>query len=298
MTVEAPSLPVTEGGVFFVSVVSDRALKEVSGQFQNEKVVFFPDSAPAQSKGLLVEKNKDPLTKVAAQDLAKTPEKPEPFRYTAIVGVEYGTTAGKVTLRIAGRTADGDDEIGERKIDVVVKNGVFRSEILRVPPRMVSPNEKDLKQIEKDRELILKAYANSTNEKLWDPPVLLPVRKGITSPYGSSRVYNGIKHNVHYGTDFRAPLKTPIHAPITGRAVVARFLFYTGYTVILDHGYGLFTIYGHMSKLKVKEGNMVKKGQVVGLSGATGRSSGPHLHWGVNLHGVKVDPMVFAEMLK
>ena len=79
---------------------------------------------------------------------------------------------------------------------------------------------------------------------------------------------------------------------------VSRKLFFTGNTVILDHGYGLFTIYGHMSKLKVKEGQIIKKGEVLGLSGMTGRANGPHLHWGVNLHGVKVDPMVLVQTLK
>jgi murein DD-endopeptidase MepM/ murein hydrolase activator NlpD len=78
---------------------------------------------------------------------------------------------------------------------------------------------------------------------------------------------------------------------------VARKLFYTGFTVILDHGFGLFTIYGHMSKLKTKEGAILKKGEIMGLSGMTGRASGPHLHWGVNLHGTKVDPRVLSQVL-
>ena len=152
--------------------------------------------------------------------------------------------------------------------------------------------------IAKDRALLGKVYAAKTNNVYWDPPLVMPIQSDITSVYGSSRVYNGKKQNIHLGTDLRAKVGTPIRAPIKGKVVVARKLFYTGNTVIIDHGYGLFSVYGHLAKLKIKEGKIITKGQLMGLSGATGRVTGPHLHWGFQLHGVKVDPMVLVQSLQ
>ncbi|MBI3554935.1 MAG: M23 family metallopeptidase, partial [Deltaproteobacteria bacterium] len=205
------------------------------------------------------------------------------------------TRPGNVDLGFKTKIAG---EVVESHATVTVKSGTYPSEKLRVAPRMVVPSKKDQKLIAKDRILLGRAYATKTLTRFWDPPVVMPIQSVITSTFGSARVYNGKKESVHFGTDLRAPTGTQIVAPIAGQVAVARLLYYTGNTVILDHGFGMFTIYGHMSKLLVKEGEIVKKGQVMGLSGMTGRANGPHLHWGVNLHGTKIDPMVLVSALK
>jgi murein DD-endopeptidase MepM/ murein hydrolase activator NlpD len=265
--VEAPSQPIMEGAIFTISIQSTDEIRDATGTFQDHLIEFFPNSEPGSAVR----------------------------RYTALVGVEYGTPAGKLEMKIRARIGEG---WLEKTAKVEVKAGQFPSEILKVPPRTVTPTRRDQRQIAKDTALLARIYAAKTNQRFWDPPGILPVESDVTSVFGTSRLYNGKKTNAHLGTDLRAPTGTPIIAPYTGVVAVARNLFYTGNTVILDHGYGLFTIYGHMSKLKVKEGHIAKKGEILGLSGATGRVSGPHLHWGVNLHGTKVDPLVLVQALK
>jgi hypothetical protein len=264
---ELGDVPVIDGGAFRVSITVPEEPKEIFGTFQGKVVDFFPDGQN---------------------------------RYSAFVGVLYGTHPGNVPMVVKMKLPSTKaDEYVEQQVDVVVRAGKYPSEKLSVPPRTVTPNPKDKKQIARDQAYLARAYAVKTQQKFWDPPFVMPVDKdrGTSSVFGTSRVYNGIKQNVHYGTDLRAPTGTPIGAPLSGRVAVAKKLFFTGYTVILDHGYGLFTIYGHMSKLKVKENQVVKKGTILGLSGMTGRASGPHLHWGVNLHGVKVDPFVLMQTI-
>lgn len=261
LTLEVPGAATPEGGVFAVSVVSPEAIAEASGLFQGREIEFFPDCKPEANSGCK--------------------------RYSALVGVEYGTPPGTADFSVKAKVGVENLEL---RAPVPVKAGVFPSEKLSVPPKTVFPSKKDQKKIMRDRVVLNHAYAVKTATQFWDPPVVMPIASTATSAWGTSRVYNGKKESVHFGTDLRAPMGTPIVAPITGRVAVARFLFYTGYTVILDHGYGLFTIYGHMSKLLVKTGDVLQKGKVMGLSGMTGRASGPHLHWGVNLHGTKVDP--------
>lgn len=277
--VEVPDHGVIEGGVFYVSVVSKEALSEIVGNFQGNTIPFFVDPSPASEHG----DERGPAT-VAGE-----------HRYRAIVGAVYGATPGETPFVV--RAFSGGRPF-ETKANVTVKEGEFPSEKLSVPPRTVMPSAKDRRQIARDRVALKRAYASGVQSRFWDPPAVLPVESDVTSVFGTSRVYNGKKQNVHLGTDLRARTGTPLRVPLTGKVVIARRLFYTGYTVILDHGYGLFTIYGHLSRLKVKEGQVAKKGSVMGLAGATGRASGPHLHWGAHLHGAKVDPMVLVKALQ
>lgn len=287
---ELPQGPVVEGGVFFVTVTSREELEELTGNFEGYNFRFYlehgPDQLPNQkSPGLAKSDHRQP---------ANTIDDSGSYRYKALVGVAYGATPGTAELVVRARDGAGFKEL---KHSLIVKEGTFPSETLHVPPRTVTPSRRDKKIIARDRVVLKRVYSSSLSAKLWDAPAVLPVQSNITSVFGTSRVYNGKKQNVHLGTDLRARTGTPLHVPLTGKVVVARKLFYTGNTVILDHGYGLFTIYGHMSKLKVKEGQVVKKGVVMGLAGATGRASGPHLHWGVHLNGAKVDPMVLVKSI-
>lgn len=277
--IELPSEPVVEGSVFYVTLVSRRALQDIVGNFQGHLISFYPDIS-----GVAID----------SRELATEHQAGE-YRYKALVGVSYGAPSGDTSFVVKARQADETFEI---KNGVQVQSGVFPAETLRVPPRTIMPNARDKRQIARDRAFLKRAYASKLKTKFWDPPAVLPVESAVTSVYGTSRVYNGKKQNVHLGTDLRARTGTPLLIPLTGKVVVARRLFYTGFTVVIDHGYGLFTIYGHLSRLKVKEGQLVKKGKVMGLAGATGRASGPHLHWGVHLHGAKIDPLTLVKALR
>jgi murein DD-endopeptidase MepM/ murein hydrolase activator NlpD len=108
--------------------------------------------------------------------------------------------------------------------------------------------------------------------------------------FGEKRIYNNVPRSSHSGIDIAAPFGSPARASNSGRVVLARDLYFSGKTVIIDHGLGLFTYYCHFSRLKVSRGEAVEKGSVIALTGSTGRSTGPHLHWGVRLHGSRVDP--------
>lgn len=280
LSIELPAEPVIEGGVFYVSLKSKLALDEVIANFQGHVVKFYPDIP-----GELNER------KLADTDSHEAGE----HRYKALVGAAYGAQTGENPFVVRARSSG---EVFEVKSMVSVKDGVFPSETLRVPPRTITPTARDKKQIARDRAVLKRTYSSQSEVRYWDPPAVMPVESDVTSVFGTSRVYNGKKQNVHLGTDLRARVGTPLYVPLSGKVALARKLFYTGNTVILDHGFGLFTIYGHLSKLKLREGQIAKKGIVMGLAGATGRASGPHLHWGVQLHGAKVDPLILVKALK
>ncbi len=168
---------------------------------------------------------------------------------------------------------------------IKVEDKEFPSERLNVDKRRVSLNTKDLKRVRKEQVFLNKNYASSPSNPYFEDSFMLPIDSLVTSIYGSKRIFNKSKQTQHLGTDFRAPVGEPIKAANSGKVVVARDLFFTGGTVTIDHGLGIFTIYGHLSKVQVQEGEFVPKGTQIGLAGATGRVTGPHLHWGVKVNG-------------
>ena len=124
-----------------------------------------------------------------------------------------------------------------------------------------------------------------------------PVPGDANSSFGSRSVFNGEPRSPHGGTDFLSPSGTPIKSPNAGRVVCARDLYFTGNTVIIDHGLGMFSMLAHLSRLDVKEGDTVIPSQIVGLVGATGRVTGPHLHWALSVNGARVDPLSALALL-
>src|SRR5690606_19918316 len=149
----------------------------------------------------------------------------------------------------------------------------FSEETLRVSPRTIQLSKADQDRVWREQQVLNKLYASSLPQLLIKEPFLAPLDSKITSIYGVRRLYNNIKRGQHLGTDFRAAIGVNIPATNRGKVVLARNLFYTGYTVILDHGLDIFTVYGHLSKTLVKEGDIVERGDLIGLSGNTGRTS-------------------------
>lgn len=171
----------------------------------------------------------------------------------------------------------------------------FPSETLNVDMKRVVYSKKDMKRIQKEQNKLNKIYKNYLKGPIFESPFISPIESTITSYYGTQRVYNNVKKSQHLGTDFRAAIGTPIYAANAGKVVLSENLFFTGNTVIIDHGLGLFTIYGHLSVLKAKLGDYIPKQGLVGKAGMTGRVTGPHLHWGVKVHGEWVDGMSLLE---
>ena len=166
----------------------------------------------------------------------------------------------------------------------------WHESVLKVAPKYVQPPAKAMKQIERDRRLSRKALASRT-EKRWSLPIARPVPGGITSAFGGRRVFNGQPRAPHKGTDMRCASGTPVKAACAGTVLLAENTYFGGKTVYVDHGQGVISTYSHLSVFDVKAGDSVRKGQTIGRSGATGRVTGPHLHFGFMVQGVAVDAM-------
>lgn len=218
----------------------------------------------------------------------------EPGRWRALIGVDLDQRAGMYPAEIVGM-APSVQVRGPLTLDV--RPRVFEERRLRVAPDFVNPPAGMLARIERERALTDAAYAGSADRRLWHQPFVRPVPHAANSRFGTRSVYNGERRSPHAGTDFLSPAGTPIHAPNAGRVVVARDLYFTGNTVIIDHGLGLLSVLAHMSRLEVSEGAAVERDQVVGLVGATGRVTGPHLHWSLAVSGARVDPVALLALL-
>ena len=159
--------------------------------------------------------------------------------------------------------------------------------LLKVPARYTAPSAEEQRQIEQDKQTKAEALKTLSPGREWKgsfaPPV--DVSAGISDVFGVERVFNGSVQSTHQGLDFRVSNGTSVAAVNSGRIILARALFFEGNCVVIDHGQGLLTLYLHLSKFLVNEGDDVKKGQPIGLSGGTGRATGPHLHLAVRLEG-------------
>lgn len=217
--------------------------------------------------------------------------------FAAIVAVPFNSKPRQTKIDLLWKR-DDDPTRREASIPLEVIDGNYRSETLKVQEDKVHPPKRVIKRIIREQKEIGKIYRNISRKRYWSGTFALPIESEVTSPFGNKRLYNGSMKNFHKGLDLRARTPTPIRAPEGAKVALAKDLYFTGKTVILDHGYGLYTIYGHMSKLQVKKGAIVTKGQVLGLSGATGRASGPHLHWGAVLMRLKFNPQDLTQVLR
>lgn len=180
---------------------------------------------------------------------------------------------------------DQEITVVEFKVDIYP----YKSETLNVAMGKVVLSEANKKRVEREWLITSKLYKNSASYFLFDEPFIAPLDSFLTSIYGTKRLFNNQKSSQHLGNDFRAKIGVPIPVSNRGRVVYVGDLFYTGKVVIVDHGMNIFSNYAHLSRIDVKVGDVVNRGQIVGLSGATGRVSGPHLHWGVKVHDEWID---------
>jgi peptidase M23-like protein len=196
---------------------------------------------------------------------------------------------GSVPLSVSTACEDGS---GKASTDqpVAVAPKEFPEQKLTVESKYVNPSKAALARIEKEKKRLSAAYARRTPIPASEAAFVMPVSGESTSVFGARRILNGEPRSPHPGIDLRAGTGTPVVAAGGGVVALAGDLYYSGGTVIVDHGAGLFTIYAHLSKIEVKEGATVEAGQRVGLSGATGRVTGPHLHWGARVGAEVFDP--------
>jgi len=209
----------------------------------------------------------------------------------AMVGLDDPT--GATAIELAGTTESGHEILGTHLITVAEKQ--FPREELKVAPKYVEPPEAVREQLAAERVKLDAIYASRRDVPTGQQPFVRPVPGERTSIFGMRRVFNGKPRSPHSGLDLRAATGTSVQASGTGRVVLAQDLYYSGNTVIVDHGGGLFTLYAHLSELRVQEGDEAQSGQIVGLSGATGRVTGPHLHWGAKIGAEPFDPTALLD---
>jgi murein DD-endopeptidase MepM/ murein hydrolase activator NlpD len=210
-------------------------------------------------------------------------------KWLAVVGIPLATQPGKQTLQINTNNKSSE-------LNFIIKDKQYRTEnVTLTNQRQVNPNAEDLKRIETESARTESALTHYTETLTPDFNLLQPV-KGKRSPtFGFRRIFNGEARNPHSGMDIPAPTGTPIQSPADGLITEVGEFFFNGNTVFIDHGFGLATMYCHLSRIDVKIGQQVKRGEVIGLVGATGRVTGPHLHFGVSLNRAMVDPALFLK---
>jgi len=212
----------------------------------------------------------------------------------ALAGVDVEAPTGLSSLKIRA-TSGATGTVRDLSVRVEVQPSHYKTGTLSVAPNFVSPGPEELNQIRADQEVKSKVFSGSAAEPLWSSSFRTPVAAEATDSFGTRRTFNGKLASVHKGMDFRAAKGTPVRAANSGVVVLARPLYYEGNCVVIDHGLGLYTISMHFSRTDVREGQRVAAGEQLGLSGATGRVTGPHLHWAVRWQGAYLDP---AKLLK
>lgn len=218
----------------------------------------------------------------------------ESGRWQALLGIDLDQKPGAYTLSVEARV---DGKAVMTSSQIVVKPKAFPLRTLRVAPDFVNPPTSEQERLARESALVNTAYAGSPRERLWTAAFVRPVPQAANSSFGTRSVFNGERRSPHAGTDFLSGAGTPVHAPNAGRVVVARDLFFSGNTVIIDHGLGLFSMLAHLSRIDVREGDTIPADRIVGLVGATGRVTGPHLHWALRVNGARVDALSALQLL-
>jgi len=214
-------------------------------------------------------------------------------RWSGWAMVDLDESPGTATVAIRGVDVEGRDIAGTQRVDVASRE--FPEERLNVSSKYVEPPPEVQQRLAGEREKLSRIYANRKTFLPQPGPFVRPVPGEPTSIFGTRRIYNGKPRSPHPGLDLRAAEGTAVHASGPGTVVLAQDLYYSGNTVILDHGGGLFTLYAHLSTISVVESEQAEAGQTIGLSGATGRVTGPHLHWGAKIGNRPFDPRALLD---
>jgi len=216
--------------------------------------------------------------------------------WRGLIGVDLETAPGDYPVEIRATIDNGEIIQEVYTLQVVRKD--FPTRHLKVNPNFVNPPEEVIERITREAQTVADVFEKSSHVRYWSGEFRAPVPGNSTSGFGRRSVYNGEPRSPHSGTDFRAGSGTPVKAPNIARVVLTGELYFSGNVVILDHGWGLYSYFAHLSSIDVTEGEMVVTGQVVGKVGATGRVTGPHLHWTARLNGARVDPVSLMTLLK
>jgi murein DD-endopeptidase MepM/ murein hydrolase activator NlpD len=254
----------SQGSLLLIEVKSAKPMSEVQGDWDGRSVPFWSEAASeSQRKGL--------------------------------VGVDLEKPPGEYELKVTGQTASGEKMSCSAR--VTVRKGRFATEKLQVGKQFVEPSPEQIKRAEEEGQKLRDIFDRVTPERLWDGKFRIPL-DGVTTGtnFGRRRILNGNPRSPHSGVDLPATTGTPVHAAQRGRVVLAEELFFAGNTVVVDHGLGIYTLYGHLSEIDAKGGDVLEAGAVLGKVGATGRVTGPHLHWGLTVERARVNPLQLVKL--
>jgi len=211
-----------------------------------------------------------------------------------LAGIPAETPSANYELRLTQIVGSGKTIDIQRKIKIA--RAVYPRIPVKVAKQYTEPSPEQLTAIAADKQIKQKAFATVGEQKLWSGQFQAPVDAPISGVFGTERVFNQQVQSRHQGLDYAAPIGTPVHAVNKGTVILARPMFFEGSCVVIDHGQGLLSLYLHLSEIRVKEGEEIPAGQVLGLSGGTGRASGPHLHLAVRWQGVYLNPAILLKL--
>jgi murein DD-endopeptidase MepM/ murein hydrolase activator NlpD len=261
-TVRWQPTKLVNGSPLLLRVVPTEPLKSLSGKWLAHVVFFAFD---AQSKA-----------------------------WYGIAGVSLETPPGNHSVELQGETAAGKEVSFQQRI--AVAKGKYHSIAASVPKQYTEPSAEQLHKINEDKAVKEHVFAGLTPEQEWKGSFHPPASAKISDVFGTARVFNGRTQSVHQGLDYAVVEGTPVSALNSGTVLLAEPLYFEGGCVVLDHGQGLLSLYMHLSKIEAKVGDRVMRGQRIGLSGGTGRATGPHLHVAVRWQGVYLDPATLLSL--
>ena len=268
------------------------ATRPASTQDAVKNVFWQPNDLVQGSPAFFTVELVRPARRVSATWVGKTISffhTKNPRIWYALAGADLETQPGSYGFAIAATLTSGRVVHATKKIDVGA--GTFGTGEANVPENYVEPNAEEQRQIASDQKLKDRAFAHDTPQPEWSGNFVPPVSAKPTPSFGESRLLNEEHTSTHRGTDYPVPEGTPVLAANSGTVVLATSMYYEGNCVIIDHGQKLFTIYMHLKQIDLHEGDRVDKGKRVGLSGATGRVTGPHVHVGIRWNGANLDPV-------
>jgi murein DD-endopeptidase MepM/ murein hydrolase activator NlpD len=251
-----------QGNVYLLRASGPSVLKSIQGEFQGK--TFSLD--PAEKRGT----------------------------YEGLIGIDLGAKAAKYEMKVL---ATGEDGVSFSKaLRLKVEKTDFAVQKLSLPKSMVELDPKTQERVNQESKRVRNLFQGVREEKLWKGPFSRPLEGELSGAFGVRRVINGQARNPHSGIDLRAEAGTPVAACNSGIVALVEELFFSGKTVILDHGWGLYSMYFHLSDAGVSSGDRLRTGETLGRVGSTGRSTGPHLHWGMIIRGARVDPLSFLRL--
>jgi murein DD-endopeptidase MepM/ murein hydrolase activator NlpD len=210
-------------------------------------------------------------------------------KFGALVGVDLADPPSKQDLLVEVSGKGGVMKRRHYPVQVVLVH--FATQELTVPQNYVDLDDETAKRVEEEKEKILQSLTKVTTERLWSGRFIMPVDGKIAGSFGRRRIINGQPRSPHNGEDINAPQGTVVRATNEGIIALVGDFFFSGKSIVLDHGLGLYTMYFHLDEVDVAEGEKISKGAVLGKVGATGRATGPHLHWGMRIDGARVNPL-------